>query len=176
MPPECLPTLADPPDDPRTHDQCIEDAIVWLREDKKRSIRAAGRLFSVSESTLRGQLNGAQTRSIEMASRRLLSKQETAEIASHARLMQSLHFPLTPRDIQVEAERVLHARSEAACKANKTLGPDWYTKVFLEDNPEMRSKRGKVYDRARAISASHNQLKDWYADVRTISLKAQKPL
>ena len=70
----------------------------------------------------------------------------TAELAYYARLMQSLHFPLTPRGVRVEAERVLHACSEAACKANKTLGPDWYTKVFLEDNPEMRSKHGKGYD------------------------------
>jgi len=115
----CLPTPAGPPDNPRTHDKHIEDAIVWLCEDTKRGICAAGRLFGVSESTLRGQLNGAQSRSIEMASRRILSKRETVEIAQHARLMQSLHFPLTPRDVRVEAERVLHTCSKAACKANK---------------------------------------------------------
>ena len=44
-------------------------------------------------------------------------------------------------------------------------GPGWYSKVFLVDNPEMKSKRGKGYNKDHALSASYNQLKAWHDDV-----------
>ncbi len=151
-----------------TQSQRITQALVWLQEDDSRSIRGAGCVFSVGESTLRNRLNGAQSKAVESSSRRLLSKLETKEVAKHARLMQSLHFPLTPADIRLEAERILHARNDDARRDHTTLGPGWYSKVFLVDNPEMKSKRGKGYDQDRALSASHNQLKTWYNEVRCL--------
>ena len=151
--------------DVSTRSQRITEALLWLQEDNSRSIWGAGRVFGVGESTLRNRLNGAQSKAIESSSRRLLSKLETKEIAKHARLMQSLHFPLTPADIRLEAERILHAQNDDARRELTTLGPGWYSKVFLVDNPEMKSKRGKGYDKDRALSASHNQLKTWYNDV-----------
>jgi len=148
-----------------TRPQRITKAPAWLQEDETRSIRGAGRVFGVGESTLRNRLKGARSKAVESSSRRLLSKLETKEIAEHARLMQSLHFPLTPADIRLEAERILHARNDDARRNLTTLGPGWYSKVFLVDNPEMKSKRGKGYDKDRALSASHNQLKAWHDDV-----------
>ena len=82
-----------------TRPQCIIKALAWLQEDETRSIQGAGRVFGVGESTLRNRLKGARSKAVESSSRRLLSKLETKEIAEHARLMQSLHFPLTPADI-----------------------------------------------------------------------------
>jgi len=97
-------TNNNPHSDIPTRSQRITEALVWLQEDDSRSIRGAGRVFGVGESTLRNRLNGAQSKAVESSSRRLLSKLETKEIAKHARLMQSLHFPLTPADIRLEAE------------------------------------------------------------------------
>jgi hypothetical protein len=151
-----------------TQSQRITEALAWLQEDDSRSIRGAGRVFGVGESTLRNRLNGAQSKAIESSSRRLLSKLETKEIANHARLMQSLHFPLTPADIRLEAERILHARNDDARRDLTTVGPGWYSKVFLVNNPKMKSKCGKGYDKDRALSASHKQLKTWYNDVRCL--------
>jgi len=148
-----------------TRPQRITKALAWLQEDETRSIRDAGRVFGVGESTLRNRLKGARSKAVESSSRRLLSKLETKEIAEHARLMQSLHFPLTPADIRLEAERILHARNDDARRNLTTLGPGWYSKVFLVDNPEMKSKCGKGYDKNHALSASHNQLKAWHNDV-----------
>jgi len=97
-------TNNNPHGDIPTRSQRITEALVWLQEDDSRSIRGAGRVFGVGESTLHNRLNGAQSKAVESSSRRLLSKLETKEIAKHARLMQSLHFPLTPADIRLEAE------------------------------------------------------------------------
>lgn len=66
-------------------------------------------------------------------------------LADYAVEMQKLHFPLTPQDIRLEAQR--------------------YNQVFLKDNPEMASKMGKGLDQNRATCASHAQLAAWYQDV-----------
>ncbi len=148
-----------------TRPQCIIKALAWLQEDETRSIQGAGRVFGVGESTLRNRLKGARSKAVESSLRRLLSKLEMKEITEHARLMQSLHFPLTPADIQLEAERIIHAQNDDAHRNLTTLGPGWYSKVFLVDNPEMKSKRGKGYNKDHALSASYNQLKAWHDDV-----------
>ena len=160
-------TNENPHGDVPTRSQHITEALVWLQEDNSRSIRgaASGHVFGLGESTLRNRLNSAQSKAIESSSRQLLSKLETKEIAKHARLMQSLHFPLTPADIHLEAEQILHARNDNARRDLTTLGPGWYSKVFLVNNPEMKSKCGKGYDKDWALSASHNQLKTWYNNV-----------
>ena len=100
-----------------------------------------------------------------MLSRRRLSPTETKVLALHALEMQKLHFPLTPQDIRLEAQRIWYSKDPAAEARGDTLGVNWYNQVFLKDNPEMVNKMGKGLDRDRATCASHSQLAAWYEDV-----------
>jgi hypothetical protein len=149
-----------------TRDEKLIAAIAWLQDHPKFGIRPTAFKFAISEATLRGRLKGAKSRTEEMQSRRHISPVETKQIAEFAKLMQSLHFPLTPADIVHEAERIWYAHDDNARTQGKKLWPNWYRQVFLKDNPEMVNKLGKGYDRARATCASHAQLQEWYFQVR----------
>ena len=79
--------------------------------------------------------------------------------------MQKLHFPLTPQDIRVKAQRLWHSKNKLAEAQGETIGINWYNKVFLKDNPDMENKMGKGLDWDQVTCASHTQLAAWYADV-----------
>jgi hypothetical protein len=143
----------------------LEIAHEWLLDNPNDSIRGTARHYDVSESTLRGRLNGAKSREREMNSRRRLSLAETRALAEHAQRMQDLHFPLTPADIRLEAQRIWQARNSDANDEDQAIGINWYREVFLKDNPDMVNKLGKGLDRNQATCASHAQLEKWYSDV-----------
>lgn len=143
----------------------LDIAHEWLLDNPNSSIRGTARHHGVSESTLRGRLKGAQSREHEMNSRRRLSIAETRALAGHAQRMQDLHFPLTPTDIRLEAQRIWWAKNSEANDAGLLIGVNWYREVFLTDNPDMVNKLGKGLDRNRATCASHAQLEKWYSDV-----------
>ena len=138
------------------------------RQQQEYQGRCQWTCFRCGRINLAQQTQRAQSKAIKSSSWQLLSKLETKEIAKHARLMQSLHFPLTPADIHLEAEQILHAWNDNARRDLTTLGPGWYSKVFLVNNPKMKSKCGKGYDKNWALSASHNQLKTWYNEVHCL--------
>jgi hypothetical protein len=145
----------------------LDSAHEWLLDHPDDSIRGTARHHGVSESTLRGRLNGAKSREHEMNSRRCLSIAETRALAEHARRMQDLHFPLTPADIRLEAQQIWWSKNSDSEEndADSAIGVNWYREVFLTDNPDMVNKLGKGLDRNRATCASHTQLEKWYSDV-----------
>jgi hypothetical protein len=151
-------------------DERLVLAVQEYVNNPKQSVLGLAKRHGVAQSTLQGRLKGAQTRADEMNNRRRLSKAETQEIAQHAIRMQDLHFPLTPADIKLEAERIWHAKDPDAKAKNSRLGKNWYREVFLKDNPGMRSKLAKGLDRNRATCASHRQLAAWHEDVRESDL------
>ena len=142
----------------------LQIAHEWLLDNPNDSIRGTARHYDISESTLRGRLNGAKSHEREMNSRRQLSLAETRALAEHAQRMQDLHFPLTPADIRLEAQRIWQKRNGPG-DADQVIGVNWYREVFLKDNPDMVNKLGKGLDRNRATCASHTQLEKWYSDV-----------
>ncbi|KZP02543.1 hypothetical protein FIBSPDRAFT_660821, partial [Athelia psychrophila] len=133
------------------------------------SVRGLAKSFGVTLSTLQNRLNGAQSRSDEMESRRRLSPVETKVLASHAERMQALKFPLTPADVRLEGERLFHAKDPEAAAQGAKLGINWYREVFLKDNPDFVNKLGKGLDRDRATCASHAQLSAWFENVKYIT-------
>jgi hypothetical protein len=148
----------------------LDTAHEWLLDHPDDSIRGTARHYDISESTLRGRLNGVKSREREMNSRRRLSIAETRALAEHAQRMQDLHFPLTPADIRLEAQRIWWAKnSDADQTRNLAIGINWYREVFLTDNPDMVNKLGKGLDRNRATCASHTQLEKWYSDVSLLA-------
>jgi hypothetical protein len=79
--------------------------------------------------------------------------------------MQDHHFPLTPEDIRLEAQRIYYAKHPDAEDADIAIGINWYCEVFLKDSPDMVNKLGKGLDCNRATCASHSQLAAWYENV-----------
>lgn len=140
----------------------INIALQMLEANKQLSVRAAARSAGIPEATLRSRLDGRQSYEEAAEKRRKITIAESQAIAVFAGRMQDLHFPLTPEDVRLEAQRILHAREPLASE----IGGNWYSRVFLKDNPQMRNKRGKGYDRARALCASRSQISNWYDDVR----------
>jgi hypothetical protein len=82
----------------------LDSAHEWLLDRPDDSIRGTARHHGVSESTLRGRLNGARSCELEMNSRRHLSIAKTRALAEHAQCMHDLHFSLTPADFRLEAQ------------------------------------------------------------------------
>lgn len=147
-------------------DEKLAAAVAAYRHaDPKPSVRGLAKSFGVTLSTLQNRLNGAQSRSDEMESRRRLSPVETKVLASHAERMQALKFPLTPADVRLEGERLFHAKDPEAAAQGAKLGINWYREVFLKDNPDFVNKLGKGLDRDRATCASHAQLSAWFENV-----------
>jgi hypothetical protein len=148
-----------------SHDDKLKQAMEFYRNNPHHSIRALANRFEVARSTLQDRLGGAASRMEEMTSRQHLSPTETKVLAEHAAEMQKLHFPLMPQDIRLEAQRLWYSKDPVAEAHGDTLGVNWYSRVFLKDNPEMVNKMGKGLDRNRATCASHAQLAAWYEDV-----------
>jgi hypothetical protein len=96
-------TQSKPPAGP-TLDQKVSAALQWLLDNPGKSVRSAACENNVGESTLRARLKGGRSRTEKMTSQHCLSKAETGELADHAKHMQDHHFPLTPEDIQLEAQ------------------------------------------------------------------------
>lgn len=156
-----------PPDDPLFASKAVQldSAHIWLLGHPDDSIQGTARHHDVSKSTLLGRLNGAISHKQEMVSQRRLSLTETRALAEHAQRMQDLHFPLTPADIQLEAQQIWWARNPEANDADQVICINWYREVFLKDNPNMVNKLRKGLDHNHATCASHTQLEKWYLDV-----------
>src|SRR3954471_5433342 len=138
--------LAKTTDPTLTRDERLHLAVQDYRDNPKQSVNGLANRFRVATSTLQGRLAGARSHAEEKEDRRHLSKAETGVLAEHVVHMQELHFPLTPADVTVEAERIWHAKDPVA-KANHTsLGKNWYHEVFLKDNPQLKNKLGKGLD------------------------------
>ena len=163
----CIMTPPLPPDVPLFASKAarLDSAHIWLLDHPDNSIRGTARHHDVSESMLWGRLNGAISHKQEMVSQWRLSLAETRALAEHAQCMQDLHFPLTPADIQLEAQQIWWARNPEANDADQVICINWYREVFLKDNPNMVNKLGKGLDRNSATCASHTQLEKWYLDV-----------
>lgn len=135
------------------------------QNNPKQSVRGLATQFEVAPSTLQDRLAGRASRTEAMSLRCRLSPTKTKVLASHAIEMQKLHFPLTPQDIRLEAQRIWYSKDPAAEARGDTLGVNSYNQVLLEDNPEMANKMRKGLDQDRATCASHLQLAAWYEDV-----------
>lgn len=127
-------------------DQLAAAVTAYRQSDPKPSVRSLAKSYEVTLATLQNRLNGAQPRTLEMKSRRRLSKVETRVLADHASRMQDLKFPLTPADVRLEAERLFHAKNPEAAERGDKIGINWYCTVFLEDNPDFVNKLGKGLD------------------------------
>lgn len=148
--------------DTLSHDERLTLAMKSYQNGPKQSVRGLAKHFKVAPSTFQDRLGGTTSHTDEMSSRRRLSPTETRVLADYDVAMQKLHFPLTPQDIRLEAQRIWYSKDPAAEAHGDTLGVNWYN---LKDNPEMASKMGKGLDQNRATCASHAQLAAWYQDV-----------
>jgi hypothetical protein len=162
------PPLAQSSDPILTRDERLHLAVQAYRDNPKQSVHGLAVRFQVAPSTLQGRLAGARSHAEEKKDRRHLSKVETKVLADHVVRMQQLHFPLTPADVVIEATRIFHNKDPVAKVNNTPLGKNWYHKVFLKDNPQLKNKLGKGLDRNRATCASNRQLRAWHKDVSAI--------
>ena len=160
-------------DPPEISNHCKHTESWWLAQagngflldNSKYLIWALANHFEVLHSTLQDQLAGAVSHSEEMTSWHHLSPTETNVLAEHATEMQKLHFLLTPQDIRLKAQHLWYSKDPAAEACGNKLGVNWYSWVFLKNNPEMVNKMGKCLDQDQATCASYAQLAVWYEDV-----------
>jgi hypothetical protein len=86
--------------------------IACQNNEKKLSIRKIARQHSLSESTLRGRLNGRQAREIAYIPRQKLSVKQKDALAHWATLMHSWGWPSRAKQVRFMAIKLLRAAGE----------------------------------------------------------------
>ena len=74
-------------------------------------------------------------------------------MVEHAAGMQKLYFPLTSQDIRLDAQCIWYSQDPAVEGHCDNLGVNWYSQVFLKDNPEIENKMGKGLDQNQTTCA-----------------------
>ena len=136
--------------------------IACQNNEKKLSIRKIARQHGLSESTLRGRLNGRQAREIAYIPRQKLSVEQEEALAHWAKLMHSWGWPPRVNQVRLMAMELLRAAGET-----EELGVNW-TQRFLFRHPHLVSVFSQALDKERAAMHDEEVIRNWFQLVSNI--------
>lgn len=147
---------------PRQSECDREASIKQARDDyihgREPSIRSAALTYGVPYGTLRGRLQGAQTRQEARIEQQVLTPQDEKAIVRFCKALDDLGHPLKLKMVKGFAMSLLHP------KQRRELGKHWLTR-FLNRHPELAAKFSQRLDRQRANANDPAILKDYFRKV-----------
>ena len=142
----------------------ISLALQAVRKGQITSIRAAARLFSVPESTLRNRAHGIQSHVDSRLNGHKLTQLEEDPLTKWILSMDTRGAAPRQATIQEMANILLAARGS---QPPPTVGKNWPSK-FVERREELRTRYSVRYDYQRALNEDPKALRSWFTIVQNV--------
>lgn len=139
-------------------------ALEAIRKDQNLSIRAAAKIYSVSDRTIRRRRDGSSARRDTVPNSRKLTQLEEEAIVQHVIELCTRSFPPRLRGVEDMANQLLHARDASP------VGKNWASN-FVRRRPELRTRFSRKYDYQRAKCEDPKVISEWFALVWNIRAK-----
>lgn len=149
---------------PLSKESRIITALQALQKDPTLSTRAAGRIYSVPEATLRARRNGTTARRDSIPNSRLLTDSEESAIVKHILDLDLKGFPPRLCGVEDMANRLLAERGE------RRVGVRW-AKNFVQRQPELSTRLTRRYDYQRAKCEDPEIIRAWFNLVKNTIAK-----
>ena len=139
-------------------------ALKAIQDNKNLSIRAAAKIYRVSERTLRRRRDGHTTRRDTIPNSKKLTELEEEVIVRYIIELATRSFPPRLRSVEDMANQLLRARDAL------DVGKLW-AHNFVRRRPELRMRFSRKYDYQRAQCEDPKLIREWFALVRNTQAK-----
>jgi hypothetical protein len=137
-----------------------------IQNDSNLSIRAAARLYSVSEATLRRRVHGRVGRADYRPVGHKLTITEEETLRAWLIDMDDRGYPLTPANLQSAANLLLQARTNST----DCVGQNWPSR-FIKRQPDLQTRYNRKYDYQRAKCEDPVLLQQWFNLIHNTIIK-----
>ena len=139
-------------------------AIEAIQKDEQLSLRAAAKVYNVSEATLQRRRAGILARRDISANSRKLTNSEERAIVEYINELYTRSFPPRLRDVEDMANQLLRARDAPP------VGKLW-AHNFVRRQPELKMRWSRKYDYQRAKCEDPKVIAPWFTLVRNVMAK-----
>jgi hypothetical protein len=139
-------------------------ALEALQNTEKLSIRAAAKIYNVSERTIRRRRDGRHARRDIPANSRKLTDLEEEAIVQYILELCARSFPPRLCDVEDMANQLLRARDAS------DVGKRWAIN-FVKRQPDLRTRFSRKYDCQRAKCEDPKVIGEWFILVQNIKAK-----
>lgn len=131
-------------------------ALEAIQNDQNLSIRAAAKIYGVSDRTIRRRRDGSAARHDTVPNLRKLTQLEEEAIVQYVIELCTRSFPPRLRGVEDMANQLLRTRDASA------VGKNWASN-FVRRRPELRMHFSRKYDYQRAKCEDPKIISEWFA-------------
>lgn len=130
-------------------------ALQALKNDSKLSVRKAGKIYTVSPSTLTRRQKGIRSRSEITVKTRKLSNVEEDTLIQRILKLDSQGFPVRVGSVEDMANLLRRERDASP------VGKNW-AENFIRRQPAIKTCQTRSYDNQRALCEDPRKIQDWF--------------
>ena len=136
-------------------------AIAAIQKDPNLSNRAAAKIYSVPESTLRTRRQGISSRRDITANSRKLTNSEESALIQYIIDLDLRAFPPRLSAIEDMANQLLATRNALDASDLQRVGVNWASN-FVKRQPQLRTRLNRRIDYQRVQNEDPKQYSEWF--------------